>query len=224
MYLSGTLALPEKRATFVKKLALSPNVEIQKMACTLLRTGLQVTHFSSSYQFDFGALRRDYGWQPKTHQDAQDWSQLFIGIAVEIGKSDTAISSNARRVLGSAFRGLWTNAQMGEALTSAARVLMAVDGWPDGWVGVRKTLQIDKAGLSSESVDALLSLERELAPRDLLAKIRAKVLASAGYDITLNSDVQGDSRISQDQKAEQEAEALGVAAALDANALTDLGP
>jgi hypothetical protein len=224
MYLSGTLALPEKRAAFVNKLALDPNFEVQEIACILLRTGLQATHFSSSYQFDFGALKRDYGWQPHTRKEAQDWSQLFIGIAVEIGKTHTAVGSKARSVLGSAFRGLWTNAGMGEALTGAARVLMAVDGWPDGWVGIRKTLQFDKTGLPRESVDALLSLERELAPRDLLAKIRAKVLASAGYDITLNSDSEGDSRISQDQKAEQEAEALGVAAALDANALTDLGP
>jgi hypothetical protein len=165
-----------------------------------------------------------YGWYPKNREETQKWYASFIGITVELGKTSTTTGSAARALLGSAFRGLWTNADMGEALTKAARELATVDGWLDGWIGIRNTLSWDKKELVGDSLAALKALEKELAPQDLLAKIRAKVLSRGVYGADLEDESEPESGVAWYQKAQEEAEALGRAAAVDENALADLTP
>lgn len=228
-HLSGTFASPEQRATFVKALAFSEDKSKQKLALTLLQASLETYHFSSFYGFDFGALRRDYGWYPKTREEIQQWYGGFISIAVELGKLTTAFSSDARSLLGANFRGLWINAGMYEALTNAARDLTDIDGWPDGWIGIRNTLHWDKEQLKGLSLVQLKALEKELAPRDLLTKIQAKVLSRGAFGADLEDEdgLEGEnpgSTIDWYDKSLQEAEMLGKAAAIDEKALTDLGP
>lgn len=228
-HLSGTLASPEQRATFVRTLAFSGNDAKQNLAVFLLRAGLESCHFSSHYDFDFGALKRSFGWHPRTLEEIEEWYGLFIHIAVDLGKTTTSFGSDARALLGTAFRGLWGNARMNEALTDAAREFAAVDGWPDGWIGIRNTLHWDKKHLDSTSIDQLKALEKELAPRDLLAKIKAKVLSRGAFGADLDDECEQDelepkSTVGLYYKAQQEAEILGKVAALDTGALSDLTP
>jgi hypothetical protein len=223
-HLSGTQASPEQRATFVRTLAFSDDEAKQKLALTLLRAGLESTHFSCHYGFEFGALRRGYGWYPKNLEDARKWYGLFIDVTVELGKTLTAIGADARALLGGALRGLWTHAGVREALLSAAGELAAVDGWPDGWIGVRGMLHWDKKMLDDASLAALKILERELAPYDLMSKIRANIFSRGPFGIDLDDDVAADSVPARYQKAYDGAEALGKAAALDEDALADLAP
>lgn len=229
VHLSGTLATPEQRAKFVRTLAFSGDVAKQKLALTLLRAGLESHHFSSHYGFDFGALKRSYGWHPRTFKGVQEWYRLFIDIAVDLGKTTTPLGSDARALLGSAFRGLWGDARMHEALTDAAREFAAVDGWPDGWIGIRNTLLWDKEHLDSTSMDQLRVLEQELAPHELLAKIKAKVLSRGAFGADLDDECEQDDSESKSaaawhHKAQEEAETLGKAAAFDTDALADLTP
>lgn len=229
VHLSGTLALPEQRAAFVRTLALSGDDTKQKLALALLRAGLESQHFSSHYGFDFGALKRSYGWHPRTFEEIQEWYRLFINIAVDLGKATTSLGSDARALLGNAFRGLWSDARMHDVLTDASRELAAVDGWPDGWIGIRNTLHWDKERLDSTSMDQLRVLEQELAPRELLAIIKAKVLSRGTFGADLDDECeQGDSEpnsvVAWYYKAQKEAEMLGKAAAFDADALADLTP
>lgn len=228
-HLSGTLASPERRAKLVRELAFSDDNAKQKLSLTLLRAGLESHHFSSHYSFDFGALKRSYGWYPRTFKEIQEWYRLFIRIAVDLGKTTTSLGSDARALLGSVFRALWSNARMQEALTDSAHELAAVDGWPDGWIGIRNTLHWDKERLDEISINQLNALERELAPRELLAQIKAKVLARGSFEIDLDDEYEQDnseskSAISWYCKAQEEAEMLGKAAAFDADALADLTP
>jgi hypothetical protein len=228
-HLSGTLASPEQRAAFVKAQAFSGDKSKQKLALTLLQASLETYHFSSFYGFDFGALRRGYGWQPKTHEEIQQWYGVFIGITVELGKIPTAFGADARSLLGANFRGLWTNAGIYEALTNAARDLTAIDGWPDGWIGIRNTLHWDNEQLKGLSLEQLKALEKELAPRDLLTKIRAKVLSRGTFGADLEDEdgleeSNPGSTVDWYYKSQQEAEILGKAAALDEKTLADLGP
>ncbi|MCD4484799.1 hypothetical protein LQR31_09975 [Chromobacterium vaccinii] len=229
VHLSGTLAPPEQRAAFVRTLAISGDDAKQKLALILLRAGLESHHFSSHYGFDFGALKRSYGWHPRTLKDIQEWYRLFIQIAVDLGKTTTPLGSDARALLGSAFRGLWRDARMHEALTDVTRELAAVDGWPDGWIGIRNTLHWDKEYLDDTSMDQLKALEQELAPRELLSKIKAKVLSRGAFGIDLDDECEQDdsepkSTIKWYYKAQEEAEMLGKAAAFDTDALSDLTP
>ncbi len=224
LHLSGTLASPEQRATFVRTLALSGEPRKSKLALLLLRAGLESQHFSSHYSFDFGALKRGYGWYPRTLKETQDWYGLFIQIAVDLGKTTTVFGADARAILGGAFRGLWGDARMEEALTGAARELALIDGWPDGWIGIRNTLQWDKKHIDPTSLDRLKALEKEIVPRDLQAKIQAKVLSRGSFGVALDDEFEDDSPMDGYVKAHEEATALGRAAAQDANVLADLAP
>lgn len=223
IYLSGTLASPEQRAAFVRTLAFSGDAAKQKLALALLRAGLESHHFSSHYGFDFGALKRGYGWFPRTLEEVQSWYELFIKIAIELGKATTALGSDARAILGSAFRGLWGDARMEDALIGAARELAPIDGWPDGWIGIRNTLHWDKERIAPESLERLKALEQEIAPRDLRAKIQAKVLTRGSFGVDLD-DFEEDSPTDWYVKAHEEAKALGKAAAQDTELLADLAP
>jgi hypothetical protein len=222
-HLSGTLALPSQRSAFTRKLAFSDDSRLAKLALILLQAGLESNHFSSDYGFDFGALKRGYGWHPRTAGEIYEWYSLFIRIAVDIGKSGTAIASNARSILGASFRDLWTEARMEEALTDAARDFASIDGWPDGWIGIRNTLHWDKKRISAESLAKLKMLEVELAPKDLRAKIHAKVLSRGSYGADLD-EFDSDSPMASYEKAQEEARTLGRAAAQDAGSLADLTP
>lgn len=73
IHLSGTQALPEQRASFVRTLAFSGDEAKEKLALILLRSALESHHFSSHYSFDFGALKRGYGWHPKNLKEVQEW-------------------------------------------------------------------------------------------------------------------------------------------------------
>ena len=223
LQLSGTLASPEQRATFVRTLAFSGDPRKSNLALLLLRAGLESHHFSSHYGFDFGALKRGYGWHPRTLKEIQDWYGLYIQIAIDLGKVTTALGSDARAILGGAFRGLWGDARMEETLTGATRALALIDGWPDGWIGIRNTLHWDKEHINPESLDKLKALEKEIAPRDLRAKIQAKVLRRGSFGIDLD-DFEPDSPTDWYVKASEEAKALGKAAAHDEDVLADLKP
>lgn len=223
-HLSGTLASPEQRATFVGTLAFSADTRKSKLALHLLRAGLESHHFSSHYSFDFGALKRGYGWHPRTPKEIQAWYSLFIQIAVDLGKTTTAFGSDARALLGAAFRELWVDARMNEALTGAARELVPVDGWPDGWIGIRNTLHWDKKRIDRESLNRLKALEKEISPRNLRAKIQTKVMSRGSFGADLDDDFEPDSPTDWYVKAHEEAKALGKAAAQDAEVLVDLAP
>lgn len=223
IHLSGTLAPPEQRAAFLRTLASSGDDAKQKLTLDLLRAGLESHHFSSHYGFDFGALKRGYGWFPRTLEEIQGWYELFITIAIDLGKATTALGSDARAILGSAFRGLWGDARMEDTLFQAARELAPIDGWPDGWIGIRNTLHWDKDRIAPDSLDRLKALEKEITPRDLRAKIHAKVLQRGSFGVDLD-DSEEDSPTDWYVKAYEEAKALGKAAAQNTDVLADLSP
>ena len=223
LHLSGTLATPVQRATFVRGLAFSGNRRKSQLALLLLRAALESHHFTSHYGFDFGALKRGYGWYPRTLKEIQDWYGLFIQIAIDLGKATTTLGSDARALLGVALRGLWGDARMEDALTGAARELAPIDGWPDGWIGIRNTLHWDKERIDPGSLEKLKALEREIAPKDLRAKIQAKVLSRGSFGGDLD-DFEPDSPTDCYVKAHEEAKSLGKAAAQDTDVLADLAP
>ena len=222
--LSGTLATPEKRAEHVRLLAFSEDEIKQKLALVLLQASLEATHFSSSFDFDFGALRRTYGWEPESFEEYQNWYVIFVSLTVDMGKKKTPIGLDARKMLGEFFRGLWVEARLHGELTQAANELMAIDGWPDGWLGINETLHWEKKNLNEDSLSKLIALHQKLYPHDLRTKIQVKVLSAHIYDDSLDNAFEDTASISNfDQRACQKAEELGKAAAQNGMLLCDLG-
>ncbi|MDA8431041.1 MAG: hypothetical protein M0T70_17450 [Geobacteraceae bacterium] len=224
-HLSGTEARSAQRTKIVRDLILSTDEMMRKIGFTLLDAALEAWHFSSHYGFDFGARKRGYGWWPRTYDDVREWYNPFIDIAVEVGKNLSESGRQARVVLGESVRGLWVGAGLNNEISSAGKELLQVDGWPEGWLGIRSILQYDKDKLGEESLHELSQLEQLLAPRELRAKIGAKVLARGSFADDLD---EGDDDTEEPsvryRRAEQVAEDLGKAAAIENDLLSELLP
>ena len=224
-HLSGTEAGPDQRAQIVQQLILSSSDVEQELGFLLLSAALETEHFSSSYGFDFGARKRGYGWRPRNHVDVTAWYGPFIDIAVEKGKNYAESGRKARVVLGESVRGLWLYAGMSREITAAAIELVKIDGWPEGWLGIKRTLQYYKEEIDEESIQELREVEKILAPRDLKAKIGAKVLARGSFADDLDGgDNENEEPIARFHRAEKEAEDLGKAAAKDLKLLAGFLP
>lgn len=224
-HLSGTEARSAQRSNVVRNLILSNNEKMQKIGFVLLDAALEAWHFSSHYDFSFGARKRGYGWGPRTHDDVREWYAPFIEIAVEVGKSLSESGRQARVILGESVRALWVKAGLINAIISAANELLPVDGWPEGWLGIRKILQYDKDSLCEESLHKTLELEQLLAPRELKAKIGAKVLARGSFADDVDEVGDNDEPpITRHYRAAQVAEDLGKAAAIEEALLAELLP
>jgi len=224
-HLSGTEARSAQRSKIVRDLILSADERNCKTGFMLLDAALEAWHFSSHYGFDFGARKRGYGWWPRTYDDVREWYNPFIEIAVEIGKNHTDSGRKARVVLGESVRSLWVGAGLSNEISAAGKELLMIDGWPEGWLGIRSILQYDKDQISEESCQELHNLEQLLAPRDLKTKILARVLACGSCADDLDeSGGDAEDFTTRYHRSEQVAEDLGKAAAFENDLLSQLLP
>ena len=230
-HLSGTQAGPEQRSKVVEGLVFSCDENERELGLHLTRAGLETWHFSSHYGFEFGARHRDYGWYPKSQADVRVWFRSWIVLVAAIGKQDNPDGREARTILGEALRGLWGRVGLDDELVDVARRLSAIDGWPEGWLGVRRILQWDTKSLPPTSLAQLKELEKTLAPSDLVSEIRARVLARGtfAYDLDDEDVLQGedDKQLSASEKyrkARIKAETLGAMAASSPELLETLIP
>jgi hypothetical protein len=223
--LSGTEAESLQRSRYVRTLLMSVDDRERKLGLVLLDAALEAWNFTSVYGFEFGARKRGFGWWPQTQEDVRGWYTPFLNIAIEIGGTDTSQGREARLVLGESVRGLWVRAGLAHEIATLVKPLKAIDGWPEGWLGLRRIIHWDKASLSSDSLSQLMTLERELAPVDLRARIGAKVIArgSFAHDIDVVESDDADV-VSSFKASEMIAEDLGKAAAHDEPLLIGLIP
>ncbi len=230
-YLSGTQASPEQRHKVVEDLVFRGEEKERELGFDLIHAGLEACHFSSHYGFEFGARRRDYGWHPRSQADVKTWFRPWIEIAATIGVQDNENGRKARTILGEAWRGLWGRVSLDDELVDVARRLSAIDGWPEGWLGVRRVLQRDAKSLTPTSLAQLRELEKSLAPSDLVSEIRARVLARGtfAYDLDDEDTLEDENKkplsaSEKHRKARMKAEALGAKAASSPELLETLIP
>ncbi len=175
---SGTQATPEQRIAFIKSLLDKQD----DLGLEALQQGFKRAFFSH-YSFDFGARKRDYGWQAKNQEDIKEWYDLFIGVAVEYGES----SAKVRKALGRAIGALWVIPSTHSEIKQAAHRLVAIDGWPDGWVGIQHALRYSCKRNPSTEQDAT-AIATLLQPKTLLAEIQTTVLSFGLMDWKLNQN------------------------------------
>ena len=150
IYLSGTHASVEARAKIIEELVDSEDQDRQELGLLLLDAALETWHFSSSYEFDFGARPRDYGYQPETRDETVHWLDTFIGIITRLALSSRPIAEQARKQLADNLRGLWTNGGMFDALEESAGRIQEQRAWSEGWIAVRAMIRYDGKGFSKE--------------------------------------------------------------------------
>lgn len=178
LYLSGTHALAEQRLAVIRKLLESEDAALQKCALEALDAMLEASHFSSSHDFSFGARSRDFGWEPKTQDELVYWYRAALGLARELALSTFPYCTQVRTKVAQRFRGLWARAGIYDDLERLAKDLAARDGWPDGWIAIRKTIHFNINSMPPKAAERLRFLESELRPRDLAQKVHAYVLSS----------------------------------------------
>ncbi|WP_150813109.1 LexA family protein [Pseudomonas fluorescens] len=219
LYLSGTHATTEQRQNWVRAALKSPKYEIEAIGQQCLSAALECDHFSSHYDFEFGAHARDYGWSPRG-QEAQGWFASFIALAAEVGQDDTRGANAVRDVLAKHFRSLWAAAGMADALEAAAIPLLDT-GWEEGWLAICQTIRFDAEGLPPAIRARLISLEERAKPKTLLGRVKAIVLNghTAGVDI-----VDGETTSSAYERADQLAHELGELVAVDVDTFAAVVP
>lgn len=227
LHLSGTLAPPESRISFVNHLASSPDETKRKLALHLVKAGLEAEYFSCSYSFDFGALKRSYGWHPTSLQDHQAWYGGFLRIASEIALDSSPLSSDAKALLGSSIANFCQDEVLMALLTEIAQSLTGEDGWADGWLGGKRALKRHAKTLSEQSKLNLLNFQKIVLPNTLRGRIEALVLSPSifalGYEED-DSDDSGDSLMRRHNESLNRVQELGAEAARVKDAVTSLIP
>ena len=181
IYLSGTQAVPEQRRQLVRALCTSADPGFRPAGRLALEALLKTGHFSSTSDHDFGARPRDYGWLPKTLGDTWSWYSEAVALLLEVAPQ----VPDAKAILARHFRGLWAFPACHDVL-EAASIQFAEDGWLDGWIAARTAKQFAREGMPEEMTARLEGVIERLAPKDLLDRARAFVMARmpGGYDIT----------------------------------------
>jgi hypothetical protein len=222
-HLSGTHAPPEERVSHVRALLNDTDEVLVRLGLDALTQSLATSHFSSQFETDFGARKRDYGWAPRDRNDVLKWYEGFARLALEQARGEKP-DGRIRRILGRAIRGRCEDADMIDEVESIAQALSQAGGWPDGWIGVRETIRWGQKSLPATALNRLEALERLLEPRDLKSKIRSTVLArDAGRLELTDGDGAGDFT-SRNDRLHENAKQLGTLLAHDEQVLTELLP
>lgn len=236
LYLSGTEANPDARENFVRRFLMSDKPNEQRLGLGMLRAALQSHHWFAAGSFEFGARPRSYGYHPKTSEERDQWFMRFAALAREMATGeDRHLSTQARTLLASELRGLWSYPGLREALVDLAMALNEQQPWLEGWRAIRSIKYYDyrrKGGTKFlEKLDEMPEAERPsdeetktyvlgakllgkldetLKPEQLVDEVRTYVL-SAGHELlALDEEFDPD-----DNQGWQEANSRAAARAYD---------
>jgi hypothetical protein len=182
--LSGTNAPIEQRLKILDSLLRSDDAHRRKAGIKALHNVLEVAHFGSGADFEFGARPRDYGLWPKTGAEVKHWYVSALRLVQSISLSTLPIAPAVRIALASGFRGLWNQPLLQSELDRLCRSIAKAGFWREGWTSVRQTLKYDSNGMTKEAKAKLIRLEKFLKPKDSVQKVRGIVLSanSPGLD------------------------------------------
>ncbi|HHP5491669.1 TPA: hypothetical protein ACSCYS_002031 [Aeromonas veronii] len=231
-YLSGTHATLEQRIAIMSECFSSDVPRRKSLGFKMLSTALEDrwTGFGSNA---FGARPRDYGLHPN-HDELVQWRRAFIDEAVQLGTSgDPALEVPARQVMANTFRGMWNQQAIREKLIDAARKLHEHHPWGEGWKAVRKMIYFHHHAKRKKSnnvepiSDALVALEKDLEPHDLIPTIMMYVLSRVHGPWTLDTDFDHNDH-NKYQEAERRLKAkafqLGEEFSVSSHKFGELGP
>jgi hypothetical protein len=197
LQLSGTHATAEERSIIIRGLLLSENENEQTLGVELLSATLESWHFSSHYEFSFGAHSRDFGYLPKTNRDAFHWFEHYINLCIEFSASEMDISTKVRECLASQLRALWLRTSVTKLLIEAAKKIISFAPWPQGWSASQLIRSYDLNGFNEEKKAQFIEFENALRPKNLIEKARVFLHHRKGnyvdfFDFDTNEDASFD--------------------------------
>ncbi len=224
LYLSGTHASVEARATVIQNLLDSEEAARHELGLLLLDATLEALHFSSSHKFEFGSWPRDYGYEPKTRKDIDHWFDSFIKICTDLALLNHPLTEQARELLANKLRGLWAKGMLA-AIEGAVEKLLEQGAWNEGWIAVQDIIRYDSKDFDENTRERLLSLEKRLKPQDLLEKARTFALSDQHGTFDLEADFNDDEPSPPSyEKVNEATRKIGTEVARDPNVFQKLLP
>ncbi|MGD0940840.1 MAG: hypothetical protein ABR905_14130 [Terracidiphilus sp.] len=178
LYLSGTHATIEQRLTVVESLLGSESEQRREFGVSALNAVFETYNFTSSQCFDFGARPRDYGFDPRTHDEILHWyrSALFLCKRLIVNE---AIAPRIRKTVADNLRGLWNHVGMYDVVEDICRAFSTGHFWSDGWRAIHSIRRWRQEPLDADQERRLIVLEELFAPRNLVDRTRAVVFRNA---------------------------------------------
>lgn len=175
LYLSGTQADPGVRSSVIIKLANTENERDANLALAGLSTMFQTSHFTSSYGFDFGTRKRDYGYQPRSQQDIVDWFSTALKLSREMARLPH-LKAQVRKMVADKLPSLFQQLTgMTNEIVALADEFAADGGWPEGWVAARTSLRRLNAPDCTVDLPKIQALVERLKPTTLKDRIASYV-------------------------------------------------
>jgi hypothetical protein len=176
LYLSGTNATAAQRAAFIQTMLQSSAGPEQELGLELLGEMLKTSHFTSSYSFEFGAWKRDYGFHPEDGDQIRDWFTRVIETGRLAEASGKISSAHVRNVMAIHVAQLLQVGMFDEVI-GLAKAFAEQSGWPEGWIGVRTAIRKGKGTIPVAALKKLEELEEYLRPREIVGLVRSYVLS-----------------------------------------------
>lgn len=210
LYLSGTHATLERRVTCINSLVNSANESERELGYELLDSTLNTSHFSSSYEFDFGAKSRDFGYEPQNRSEALSWYHEYLMLLHNLASSGHVIDERVKEIFANHIRGLWQIPELHDALESISKSFCSSGGWPRGWLALGQTLRFDAKSMTKEHKERLELLRANIAATDLDCQMDLYVFSKSHSFCGLDEiDEEGKTVKSGYEKAQELAEELG---------------
>lgn len=177
--LSGTHATLAQRASTVAALLESKREDERVLGLSLLDAMLETSYFDARQSFEFGAWKRDFGLYPATIGETKAWFLRALALARDALTAGNIPSDRLRHMVAAHIPGL-IDVGMIDQLTALTQSVDQGSGWPEGWIGIRKTLRRAGPHLPPSTLEKLNALEQVTRPKDVVRQIRAYALSGEG--------------------------------------------
>ena len=174
LYLSGTHATVSQRADLLRILSKSANPRIQKLVLSGLSAMMETGHFSSSYSFEFGTRKRDYGYHPATKGDTHNWYREVVKLVLDLEKN-AIFRQDVRRLVAEQFTALAKSTGIPDEFITLANTFAEGGGWPEGWGAARTVAREAKKAGQTEFKAKFHALAERLKPLSLSERITTYV-------------------------------------------------
>jgi hypothetical protein len=136
---------------------------------------LETGHFSSSYAFEFGTRKRDYGWRPQSKVDIRHWYVSALELCEQL-EIIPVLKNEARAIFGREFRALAQRLDIADELVKLSEKFATEVGWPEGWVAAKGAYNAVRKAKRSKDANKYKSLAERLQPDSLADRIASYVL------------------------------------------------
>ncbi|GJM10162.1 MAG: hypothetical protein DHS20C11_24380 [Lysobacteraceae bacterium] len=168
------------------------NLEIAR---ELFNSALEAFQWTSTGGFEFGAHKRDHGWEPRKESERLGWYLGFIDLLrPALCAPESTLRNFAKSLLANNFRGLWSFGGCFDVLEEITHKHAIGGSWPELWVSIKQTINFDGKHHSEALLKRLKKLEHISAPADFVSEIEAYAFANTWDHVDAQFGSYGDQK------------------------------